>query len=125
MKVIPYISIKSVLYDLSRLMPETHWNEVDFLEWATKATQKIKIPQKFEPCVHYIPLESHKATLPSNLRYLVQIAYLTEDLDSTNLESLKNIMNLASVEWSPAIEHMNNPDGLATNALSINQNRNA
>jgi len=32
MKTIPYISIKSVLYDLSRIIPEAHWNETDFLE---------------------------------------------------------------------------------------------
>lgn len=97
MKAIPYISIKSVLYDLSTMLPETNWNESLFLEWAYKAMRKINLHEKYEHVVCLIPVQDHKAELPSELRYLTQIAYVTQsDLDDTDeIEAYKDIMNLA------------------------------
>ena len=116
MSNIPFISIKSVLYELSRLIPEQYWNETDFQEWATKGLRRIRIHNKYEPKVCYLAVEQHKVVLPTDLKHLNQVWYkwnaTTEDITE-----LQRIMNLDSVEWNPAINHMEDPTGLPTRAL--------
>ena len=124
MTTVPYISIKSVLYDLSRLIPESQWNETDFLEWATKGLRRTKIYNKLQSKVCYIALESHKATLPSDLRYLTQILYKAfTEVDQTDIDEIRRSLDLNDVEWTPAIIHMDNPSGLATDIATAASNR--
>lgn len=116
---VPYISIKSVLYELSRLIPDSQWNELDFMEWANKALRRINVGNKYQEHVCYLPVVEHKASLPSDLKYLIQILYTKPQSDDQVVEELKEIMNFDSPQWNPAIVHMDNPDGLAEAAASI------
>lgn len=124
MTTVPYISIKSVLYDLSRLIPESQWNETDFLEWATKGLRRTKVNNKLQPKVCYIDLESHKAQLPSDLRYLTQIVYKAyAEANQADIDDIRRSLDLNDVEWTPAIIHMNDPSGLATDIATVAANR--
>jgi len=55
--------------------------------------------------------------LPSDLRYLTQILYKKyNEVSEEDIIEIQKIMNLESVKWSPAILHMDNPQGLPTKA---------
>ena len=120
---IPYISIKSVLYELSRLIPDNQWNELDFMEWANKAVRRIKIAKKLQTHVCYIPVVDHAATLPEDLKYLIQILYRKPESSDVVVEDLKQVMNFDSPEWNPAIVHMQDPNALPEAAASIYNNK--
>ena len=116
-----FVSIKSVLYELSTLIPEQHWNELHFLEWASKGLKRVKVPAKFQEVFCLLAVEDHKCTLPEDLKYIVQIVYNETDINnSDSVEELKRIMNLDSVVWNPALNHMENPNNLANKALQVN-----
>lgn len=87
-----YISIKSVLYDLSLIIEDRYWNEISVLEWANKAARLIRSDQTLETKVTYLPVVLHKAELPSDLKYLTQIAY-TDNLCLSN-SCLEDTLNL-------------------------------
>lgn len=75
---------------------------------------------KFEHAVCTVPISSHKGTLPSELKYLTQIAYVTSsDLNTTEIEEYRRIMGLEQEDWNPATSHMTNPDGLPEKAVNI------
>jgi len=92
-----YTSIKSVLYDLSTLLPEEYWNETVLTEWAIKALRKINVHQKLEETSSFIYVENHKARLPKELKYLTQIAY-KESFTEEELNRLQDIMGLTEDE---------------------------
>lgn len=70
-----FISVKSVLYDLSLTLDERYYNETKMLEWATHALRKVKANDLLRPAVCLKAVVNHKATLPNSLRYLVQVSY--------------------------------------------------
>lgn len=115
MSNIPYTSIKAILYDLSDLIPSRYWNEDSLLEWANKGLRRIGTAAKYQTALQLIPIIEHKAILPSDVKYLIQIAYKT-DATASDVEAVQHIMNLDDVKWSPAITHMEDPMGLATKA---------
>lgn len=112
---VPYISIKSILYDLSSTIPERYWNETEFLEWAHKGLRRVDSAAKYENAIKLTAVLEHKAAVPKDLRYIIQIAYKL-DVSTIDIENLSNIMNLADVKWSPAINHMEDPEALPTKA---------
>lgn len=116
MSNIPYISIKSVLYNLSEIVPKQNWNESLFLEWANQGLRRITTHSKYEDTAQLIAVSEHTASLPSDLRYITQLAYHTQS-SAQDIEGLLHTMNLDSVKWSPAINHMANPTGLAERAI--------
>lgn len=73
-----YISVESVLYDLSLTLDDRYYNKTKMLEWATHALRKIKANDILIPDVCLLQIVDHKATLPSNLKYLTQVAYYDE-----------------------------------------------
>lgn len=74
-----YISIKSVLYDLSLVINERLWNENQMLEWAHKALRLLRTNAMLETKLALLSIENHKAQLPDNLKYLIQIMYKYTD----------------------------------------------
>lgn len=78
-----YISIKSVLYDLSLTINDRYYNETKMLEWATHALRKIKASNMLKPQVCLKQVIAHKAELPSNLKYLTQVAYYDGSFSGT------------------------------------------
>ncbi len=74
-----YISINSVLYDLSLTLPERLYNENQMSEWAHKALRLIRSDQMLESKLALLTIEDHKVELPSDLKYLIQVAYKVEN----------------------------------------------
>lgn len=73
---------------------------------------------KFQHAVCTLAVSAHKATLPSDFKYITQIAYVTSsDLTSTEIEDYRRIMGLEQEEWNPVTSHMTNPDGLPEKAV--------
>lgn len=70
-----YISIKSVLYDLSLLIDERYWNENKMTEWALKALRQVTTPLLLKDKVALLDVAQHRAELPCDFKYLNQIAY--------------------------------------------------
>jgi hypothetical protein len=72
---IPYISIKSVIYDLALTIDDRYWNEAYSLEFATRAAKTIRAEVSLQDQVEVLAVTSHSAQLPKNLKYLTQVAY--------------------------------------------------
>lgn len=70
-----YISVTSVLYDLSLTIDDRYYNEAKMLEWVNKGARLLRTDQMLEGKLAAIQLTSHKAELPSDLKYLTQVAY--------------------------------------------------
>ena len=88
----PFISIKSVLYKLSNLIPEYDWNEELFLEWSYEGLDKINAYTKFEHAVCTLPVSGHKATLPRDSRFFpLAFSDIKSSIDIIHDTSLKMI----------------------------------
>lgn len=109
-----YTSIKSVLYDLSLTIDDRYWNETKMAEWAHKALRMVNTDQSLETKVTYIEVCEHKAVLPSDLKYLIQVAYVDEDverflegdIEALNLPTDSNLGNqfnrpIQTIQWKP------------------------
>lgn len=70
----PYISIKSVIYDLVLTISDRDFNENTALQWATHALRKLNISDVLVPAVAQIQVTDHFAQLPAGFKYLTQIA---------------------------------------------------
>lgn len=115
---IPYISIKSILYDISLTVEEQYWNESKMLEWANKGLRKINTNARFESAVCVVAIEEHTANMPSDMKYLTQIAY-KKHLDAIDIEYFQEIMNLKDLPWNAALQHMHYPLGLPAKAAEV------
>lgn len=91
---INYISIKSVLHDLSLMIDERYWNETAMEEWITKALRQLNIEPALEQAVSLIELCEHKATLPSDLKYLTQVAFKATPEPSDELSAILSNLDL-------------------------------
>lgn len=76
-----YTSIKSVLYDLSLTVDDRYWNEAKMAEWAHRALRMVHTDQSLETKVTYLEVCEHKAILPTDLKFLTQIAYTDTSTD--------------------------------------------
>lgn len=85
MQTIKYVSIKSVLYNLSLVIDERYWNEINILEWATSALRSMNIVPLLEDKVKLVELCAHKATLPADLKFLTHVAYYDSTLPTVSL----------------------------------------
>lgn len=92
---IKYISIKSVLYDLSTNLPEGMWNEALMLEWASKALLKMNHRTKLEDSLALRQIKEHTFRLPNDAKYVTQIAYKSspESLNADYINSLITLPN--------------------------------
>ena len=72
-----YVSIKSVLYGISLLLDERYWNENKVLEWINRGYRKLQISSSFETKLKELTVTSHKATLPADFKYLIQVMNTT------------------------------------------------
>lgn len=83
-----YISIKSVLHDLALMVDERYWNETAMEEWVTRALRQVAIEPALENAVTLIELCEHKAQLPSDLKYLTQVAFKASPEPADELEAI-------------------------------------
>lgn len=110
-----YVSIKSVLYDLSLTLDSTMWNQKTMTEWILKGLRKTASDSILKDTIYYAIVENHKVKLPTDLKYINQIVYYAGS--NTTKESLVDILkeqlrrevlptNLiltlqANTKWSP------------------------
>jgi hypothetical protein len=82
-----YISIKSVLYGISLLIDDRYWNENKVLEWVNRGYRKMDLSPSFVTKTAELTVTSHKTTLPSDFKYLIQIMDTTDvsSVDTSNL----------------------------------------
>lgn len=127
---INYVPIKSVLFQLSTLIDDRYYNETFALEWAAQGLQKLNIIPKLEDKVFVTNIENHKAQLPEDFHYLIQIAYRQDLLPPTTyiyapidayLPNLfgKYFTNLIPVNGLPGVKWL--PLRLATTSASVNK----
>jgi len=76
-----YISIKSVLYGVSLLLDERYWNENKALEWINRAYRKLNLPASLVTKTAELTITTHKTTLPTDFKYLIQV------MDTTTVTS--------------------------------------
>lgn len=80
-------SIKSVVAQVAMILDDRYWNDTVILENVTRAYRQMNIEQKWEKMVVKLDIADHKATLPSNYKEILQVAYpiaqdnLTQDLN--------------------------------------------
>ena len=80
-------SIKSVVAQVAMILDDRYWNDTVILENVTRAYRQMNIEQKWEKMVVKLDITDHKATLPSNYKEILQVAYpiaqdnLTQDLN--------------------------------------------
>lgn len=109
-------SIKSVLHDLSLIVPQQHWDDYKFYEWAVAASRLIRTYNSYDKKVTLIKVKDHKFTLPSDLVYIQQIAVYRGDVpENMDEDKLKSYLNLPegfdpsilfkqkSIPWEPAL----------------------
>jgi len=87
-------SIKSVLYEVSLLLPEESYNEALFIEWATKAARKIQPESIYQDTVCNLVIDNHTVELPSDLQHVNMVLLdMTTVTPNTNL--LEEIAEIA------------------------------
>jgi hypothetical protein len=106
-----YVSIKTVLYQLALTIDERYWNETAALEWATHAYRQMNIEAALQDKVAVVEVINHKGELPSDLKFLTQIAYSDSttcdgcdyDLDLPEGSGLQDKLNdlTSRFSWRP------------------------
>lgn len=99
MEATPYVSIRTILYDISTMLDSKEWNEANMLEWAFRALRKNKATTVYTTKVAFRNCIDHKFPLPSDLKFLNQIAYricTQEDL----IEEVKEVLGLNADEFA-------------------------
>jgi len=115
--MIKYTSIDAILYDLSTTLSQFDIDETRMKEWAVKGLRKFNLPAKYTLKNCIIQVKDHKAEIPSDAKYITQIAY-KENLSDVDLEILREIMNLNSEEDNPALVYIQDPNSLPKKALA-------
>lgn len=90
-----YISIKSVLYDISISVEETMWEPNKAIEWVTNGLGRIETSKKFNDCLALLRIQEHKSELPEDVKYINQAVW-RETVDNNDLASLKDVINLTA-----------------------------
>lgn len=90
-----FVSIKSVLYDLSTVLPEQEFDQTLMLEWAHKALRKLNSNAKLASSVCILNVQNHKTVVPPDLKYIVQLAYKTyADISNVDMENLRSSLGI-------------------------------
>lgn len=107
---IPYISIKSVLYEMASLVPKRYWDETRFLEWAVQGLRRLEFTDKYVNSVAVLPIIDHIVSLPENIKYLVQVAYRPEKYQWSE-DHLRQVLGLEKADWNQAVIKYLDSDG--------------
>lgn len=102
-----YVSIKSVLYDLSLTIDDRYWNEAKMLEWVHRALRMIQTNQTLETKVVYLEVCEHKAILPDDLKFLTQVAYIDDTINATFVGDVAALALPESSELSDKLNQFN------------------
>lgn len=85
-----WISLKTVLSDLSSTLPSNLWNEGSAIEWAFQAVRKIGAVEQYDRDIDVISIEDYKGELPSDYYRIQLMAYkLDSSVSATDLASIR------------------------------------
>ena len=108
-----YISIQSVLFDISQMVDEQYWDENKALEWVVRGFKKLNIAAKYETKVAILPVIAHKATMPSEARHIQQMAY-KQGITYSDVEYIKRVMGTTDINgFTIDVDAFTFPDSLA------------
>jgi hypothetical protein len=94
MRNLQYTTLDSVLFYVSTLIPEEHFNPLIMKEWALKALRKMKFRSQLETTVAILPVLNHKAKLPSDAKFLNQILWWGGSTTDVTTEDLQTLLGL-------------------------------
>lgn len=84
-----WTNIKSVLFELERIIPKEFYNEGRLLEDCMVAVDKIGAIITYEPKIKFVEVDNYKACIPIGCLQINQIAYKTDfRLSNTDIMSL-------------------------------------
>lgn len=92
-----YTSIKSVLAQLAMVLDDRYWNEATMLEHASRGFRQLNLESKWEAKTVEDQIVDHKAQLPTDLKYLLQIAFKP----ISNIENYKPILQPLKLATTP------------------------
>lgn len=92
-----YVPIDSILYDISLTLEPPHYNEHKFKEWAIQGFRKLNSKDKFAEKVALVQITEHKAQLPTDVKYINQIAY-KESLNTLEEQAILDMLGLGDTE---------------------------
>lgn len=114
-----YVSVDSVLYDISLLVDDTNYNEAKFREWAIQAYRKVGAQHIYQNKVALLLVEDHKSHIPLDLKFITQIAYYS-GLTTQDVAAIQEQMNFTSSADNPALKYITDPTRLATLSATVN-----
>lgn len=97
-----YTTIKSVLAQLALTLDDRYWNETSMLEHATRAYRQLNLESKWETKALEDQIVDYKVTLPTDLKYLLQIAYKVNN-SLSNTPATYQPMKLATSAFAKSI----------------------
>lgn len=138
--MIDYISVDRILSMIHREVSEEAFHEEDILEWIGEAMSFLKVSPVFEQAVKIVEVVDHKADLPNNLAYILQIAKMTNErvvtqfitkevtpkvdkcgnpIEATCYNSIEDLFNIDYKTWSCSSTRVNGftPVRLTTNTF--------
>lgn len=90
-----WTSIRVVLKNLSDIIDPSRWNELEMLDHAAAAMEKIGVSPQFEEAIYLTKVENHKAQLPSGLVLINQIAYKHDGtLTESDIDEIKKYVGI-------------------------------
>lgn len=95
--MIKYVSIRSAL----RFIPKPLFDmssELDFLSWMLDAYRQLKLPSTYESKIQFIEIIDNKAILPSDIKEIRAITYLSSEPSNSDVSSFTDcICNSESI----------------------------
>lgn len=89
-----YTSIKSILYDLSLTIDERYWNEIKMLTWLVRGYRQMNLAAALEPKTCQLAVINHKTELPTDFRYLTQVAEFIGDCNDTAEDCIEDAKSI-------------------------------
>ena len=117
-----YVSIRSILFDLSTLIDDRYYNETTALEWAAQGLQRLRVTPKMEEKLYVTNVVDFTANLPSDFKYLIQIAYKENTYtDNSGVILVSNINEAVNYQAIFSSGNHWKPIRQATSSASINR----
>lgn len=82
MKYTEYIPLTVAIADVLDTVGEDQINLRSIEKWAGKAMEKVYVAETYEPKVHFVEVNNYKACLPKGIRWVYQILFKNELIDS-------------------------------------------
>lgn len=121
-----WVSIKTILAEISDTLPETFWNEDQIIEWASKALRAMRLVETYEMVPHFTTIRDYKAKLPKGYVQMEQVALrkgCPTNLVSYDFDCLKEINTESDVQTLFKANNLINSNYYRTQWVPMRLNR--